>query len=74
MILPSRLTKAAFTACFIARLMEVCLRPENGAFRPRRASFRILFASNRVAWREDLRTLCRPRSLRSAQPRGMKNP
>ena len=41
--LPNCQSKTAFTACFAARLLEVCLRPENGAFRPADAVFRILF-------------------------------
>jgi len=32
LILPSCLSKAAFNVCFMARLMEVCLRSENWRF------------------------------------------
>jgi hypothetical protein len=31
---PSCQNKAAFTVCFAARLLEVCLRPEYSAFPP----------------------------------------
>jgi len=42
LILPSCLTNAAFTICFIAHLVEVCLKPENVLLRlcqPRFSSF-----------------------------------
>ena len=72
--LPNCQSKTAFTACFAARLLEVCLRPENGALHPRRSSFRIIFLSDCVRLQRGLRTLAGPALPASAQPGGMKNP
>jgi hypothetical protein len=60
--------------CFAACSLEVCLRPENGPFHPRRSSFRTIFLSDCVRLQRGLRTLAGPALPASAQPKGMKNP
>ena len=76
LILPSCLTKAAFTVCFMARLMEVCLRPENGAFAsaPRRRSRSVYFIQLRMPAERSSAHSAGLHSLRSAQPRAHEKP
>jgi hypothetical protein len=74
LILPSRRTKTAFTACFMACLMEVCPAQKNGVSYPPLSSFASVYFIQLRVQRGGARHTYQPTLPRTTQPEAMKNP